>query len=118
MSLNRIGAVVLAFLAAFGCGDKVTVNETEKGVESESCRSRNDCQEGLMCVDNGCTRAAAVAGGDPMATDAGAIRTRSELGESCQTRADCIAPLACIENTCLTGFAPDAAVETAPPRGR
>ena len=56
--------------------------------------------------------------GTPM-DDAGAIKTRSELGESCQTRADCLAPLACIENTCLMGFAPDSGVQaTAPTRGK
>ena len=74
-----------------------------------------------MCIDNVCARGAAApaagqggAGGD----STGAIKTRSELGESCQTRADCLAPLVCIENTCLTGFAPDASVETTLSRGK
>jgi hypothetical protein len=121
MGLNRYVAAALVGLALLGCGEKVTVNEVEKGGESESCRSRNDCQTGLMCIDNVCARGAAApvggqggAGGD----SAGAIKTRSELGESCQTRADCLAPLVCIENTCLTGFAPDASIETTLSRGK
>ena len=126
MSLVRVGAagVLLLCLAAPGCGDKVTVNETEKGGSGESCRSRNDCEDGLMCLDMICTRGggggSGSGGGEDAAVkgDAGVIKTRSELGESCQKRADCAPPLACIENTCLEGFAPDAAVESAPPRGK
>jgi hypothetical protein len=120
MSLIRIGAVVLSCLMVLGCGDKVTVNETEKGGELESCRSRNDCQTGLMCIDMVCARSAPVGGAAGAAgSDATMMsRTRSEVGESCETRADCVPPLVCIENTCLTGFAQDAAVETTLSRGK
>ena len=119
MSLKRnTWAFVLCCLSGLGCGDKVTVNETQRGAEGESCRSRNDCQDGLMCLDMVCRRGATAAGSGGSAADAGTIKTRSELGESCQTRADCLSPLACIDNTCLTGFAPDAAVETAPTHGK
>jgi hypothetical protein len=116
MNVRRITGT-LACLAVLGCGDKVTVNEVERGGESESCRSRNDCEQGLLCIDNVCTRSTA-GPADPSANDGGTVKTRSELGESCQTRADCLAPLACIENTCLEGFAPDAAVESTLSRGK
>jgi hypothetical protein len=120
MSLNRGTAIALLCAAWVGCGDKVTVNETQRGLSGESCRSRNDCEEGLMCIDMVCTMGAPSSGsGGAPARDAGTpIRTRSELGESCQTSADCVAPLVCIENTCLTGFAGDASVEAAPPHGK
>lgn len=118
MSLIRRSAYFLLWFGVLGCGDKVTVNETVRGAEGESCRSRNDCQEGLMCLAMICTRAAPMpAPGDP-GSDGATLKTRSELGESCQTRADCLPPLACIENTCLMGFAPDAGVESAPVHGR
>jgi len=110
---------VMVCLIGLGCGDKVTVNKTERGGESESCRSRNDCEVGLLCIDMVCSKGAT--GGAPggsIGSDAGMIKTRSELGESCQRRADCVAPLACIDNRCLEGFAPDAAVETTLSRGK
>lgn len=118
MSLIRSRLWVLACLACLGCGDKVTVNETQRGVEGESCRARNDCQDGLMCLDMVCSRPAASPAPGQQGPDAGVIKTRSELGESCQTRADCLPPLVCIENTCLTGLPPDAAVEATPPHGK
>lgn len=104
-----VGCVGVSLCA--GCGDKVTVNGVERGLAGESCRSRNDCESGLLCIDMVCTTSAPGAGGG---SDAGAVTTRSELGESCQTRADCVSPLVCIDNTCLTGFGSDAAIEETP----
>jgi hypothetical protein len=121
MNARATLAAACACLLTFACGDKVTVNQVEQGGESESCRSRNDCQEGLLCIDMVCTRGSGGGSSGSAASDAGTTVvsiTRSDLGESCLTRADCVPPLVCIDNTCLKGFATDAAVETAPPSGK
>ena len=120
MNARAIAAGMLAGLVVSGCGDKVTVNETQRGGKNESCRSRNDCEEGLLCIDMVCTKSSGAGGSGSDGKDAGVLMTttRSALGESCLTRADCVAPLVCIDNTCLEGFATDAAVETTPPRGK
>lgn len=86
---------------AFGCGDRVTVNDVKKGGALESCRSRNDCADGLMCIDTVCQKSDSSA----VVIDGGASAVvttlRGNAGESCQRRADCIAGLACVQQVCV-----------------
>lgn len=96
--------LLLGTCLVLACGDRVTVNAVDKGAQSESCRSRNDCADGLRCIDMVCTAGAPIADDNTPtgAMDASVpLKTRSELGESCQKRADCAPPLACLGNTCL-----------------
>ena len=87
---------VWAFSLLVACGDSVTVNGVVKGALGESCRARNDCDEGLFCRDLVCTNASPAQG-----ADGGTVgSSRGDRGESCQRRDDCQASLACIGNVC------------------
>lgn len=89
------GAVVLC-----ACTDSVVKESPAvRGMEGESCQSRNDCETGLGCVDNRCvsslpTSATEGDGGAAM------VDSRGKSGESCTRRADCQAGLACVDNVC------------------
>jgi hypothetical protein len=73
--------VVSAVLAA--CG-----TEPNLGGEGESCTSREDCRQGLACVQQVCAARAAELGA-------------GQVGEDCQAPTDCAPELACVEGTCI-----------------
>lgn len=87
---------VWALLLLAACGDSVTVNGVAKGALGESCRARNDCDEGLFCRDLVCTNSSPTQGADGGVV----LSTRGDRGETCQRRDDCQASLACIGNVC------------------
>lgn len=94
--LTQTTRFVWAFLLLAACGDSVTVNGVVKGALGESCRARNDCDEGLFCRDLVCTNASPAQGGDGGVVGS----SRGDRGETCQRRDDCQASLACIGNVC------------------
>jgi hypothetical protein len=50
-------ALVFTMSACGGCGPRTVVNQPERvGERGESCRARNDCEEGLACVRGTCVK--------------------------------------------------------------
>jgi hypothetical protein len=91
-----LGSIVVGALATvFGCSEDAApppapAATAATGSLGESCTRRADCETGLACVGNKCTR-------DDAGVALGAV------GETCAARADCEPGLACIDMVCTPG---------------
>jgi hypothetical protein len=100
LSSMLIGGLVLVGLAC--TKSETTTSPRALGEAGESCASRNDCVQGLACIDNRCVKPGTPGhdkdGGMTMAV----VDTRGLPGESCTRRADCRTGNACIDNVCVS----------------
>jgi len=91
-------------VALVACGSD---DNTKRGGAGESCTSRNDCNDGLVCSNNVCTTSMTqqpIDGGPSTPVTPGPVL--SGPGESCTKTADCVTGYKCFDGTCLLSAPP------------